>query len=839
MGEVIDHLHRFAAAPAVFTADAILSYRDLADRVATAADTIGGERRLVMLPGRNDIATLTAYLAALDGGHVVMPVPADGDHAAVVATYDPDAVVVAGRFELRRRHSAHRPHPDLRLLLSTSGSTGSAKMVRLSRQNLIANAAAIAEYLDIRASDRAATTLPMSYCYGLSVVHSHLLRGGGLILTELSVVDDDFWQVFTAAGGTTFPGVPYTFELLERIGFDGSATPRLRYLTQAGGRLPADRVQRWAEVGERHGWQLVVMYGATEATARMAYLPPELARRRPQAIGRPIPGGRFRLAPLPDWPADTGELVYAGPNVMMGYADGPADLASGRLVDELRTGDIARRGDDGLYEIVGRANRFAKLFGLRVDLQRVENALAAHGMPALCAGTDDALCVAVAGECDTGAVRETAARVAGVPAAAVLVAPVPDLPRLPSGKPDYPRVAALAAAAPAAAAAPSDDIAELFAEVLHLPRAVVTPGSTFVALGGNSLSYVAMSVRLERLLGALPTDWPRLPVSDLQRHRRPRSRFRTSCETSVVLRAAAIVLIVVSHAELAEVWGGAHILLGVAGYNFGRFCLTPLPRRSRLRHLRATIGWIAGPAVAWVAVALVVTDDYQLSNLLLANKFLGPHDSMTAGRLWFVEVLVWTLLLLAAVLWMPVADRWERRRPFGFALVALAVAVALRYDVLGLHLGYGAWFTMLAGWFFAVGWAASKATSHWQRVLVSAVLLTCLVGYFDELQRAVIVGAGLLLLIWVPAIRCPAGVAVVAGALAEASLYTYLTHFQVYALFDGHPLPGVLTSLVVGVSVTYLVTMIRRWWRRHRPAPPLTSEDRGSTVPARSGRSAG
>jgi acyl-CoA synthetase (AMP-forming)/AMP-acid ligase II len=187
----------------------------------------------------------------------------------------------------------------------------------LSHTNLITNAAAIGDYLDIRETDRAATTLPMSYCYGLSVIHSHLLRGAGLILTDHSVVDDQFWTLFRRHRGTTFAGVPYTFELLERIGFDTMDLPHLRYLTQAGGRLSPERVRRFAELGQRRGWQLFVMYGATEATARMAYLPPELAATRPTAIGRPIPGGSFSLEPVDDWDDDpeVGELVYRGPNV--------------------------------------------------------------------------------------------------------------------------------------------------------------------------------------------------------------------------------------------------------------------------------------------------------------------------------------------------------------------------------------------------------------------------------------------------------------------------------------------------------------------------------------------
>jgi len=114
----------------------------------------------------------------------------------------------------------------------------------------------------------------------------------------------------------------------------------------------------------------------------------------------------------------------------------------------------------------------------------------------------------------------------------------------------------------------------------------------------------------------------------------------------------------------------------------------------------------------WVAIALLITDGYAPTNLLLANKFLGPHDSMTAGRLWFVEVLVWILVALAVLCWLPTLDRLERRQPFVFAVAFLAAGLALRYDILGLHLGSDAWYTVLAFWFFAVSWAAAKASTH-------------------------------------------------------------------------------------------------------------------------------
>lgn len=798
MKHVAAHLRAHGERPAVHTADQTLSYRQLADRVDCATAEFAGDRKLILLETHNDIATLVHYLGAVAGGHVVLPVPPGSDHADLLATYRPDIVIDADG--VRRRGAQHHDlHPDLALLLSTSGSTGSPKLVRLSAANLLANAESIAEYLEISDTDCAATTLPMSYCYGLSVIHSHLLRGAALILTDLSVIDDAFWALFGRHQGTSFAGVPYTFDLLDRIGFDTMSLPHLRYITQAGGRLEPARVRQFAALGQRRGWQLFVMYGATEATARMAYLPQELAATRAEAIGRPIPGGHLWID-APD--GEIGELVYQGPNVMMGYARDAADLSAAAGNDELRTGDLARRGDDGLFEVVGRANRFAKLFGLRIDLQRVESALRERGIAALCTDDDDTLVTATTHDAQT--VRGAVTEITGLPAGSVRAVTVDELPMLSSGKPDYPAVRALRPE-PAAATA----LRGVFADVLHLDPDHIDPGASFVDLGGNSLSYVTMSVRIERVLHELPPDWHRLPLRDLEQLTIRKRRWTSTLETSVALRALAIVLIVGSHAELFEMWGGAHILLGVAGYNFGRFCLTSVPRRDRIRHLRSTIAWIGLPAIAWVAITMTFSDDYQWSNLLLANKIFGPFDSMTAGRLWFIEVLVWILVLLTVLLWVPAVDRLERRRPFGFALVFLAAGVALRYDAPGPDMGEDAWFSMLAFWFFAVGWAVAKSSSAWQRAAITALLAVGLYGYFGDHVREALVFAGIAVMIWLPSIRCPVLLTGAVAALADASLYIYLTHFQIYPLFGEHRLLGVLAALAFGVVLAQVMTRLR------------------------------
>ena len=286
--------------------------------------------------------------------------------------------------------------------------------MRLSWDNLRSNAEAIAASLAIRATDRAVTSLPVHYCYGLSVVHSHLVAGASVVLTDLSVADPCFWDLAREARVTTLAGVPHSFELLDRVGFAEMDLPHLRTVTQAGGRLDPQHVVELAALGTRRGFDLVVMYGATEATARMAYLPPDLAASHPGAVGIPVEGGHVDLV--------DGEVVYSGPNVMLGYAERPEHLALGRTVDRLHTGDLGRWTADGLLEVTGRRSRIAKVLGHRVDLDHVERGLRAEGRDVRCVDGGDHLVVwvaatAAAAEDGADAARRRHSRRAGTDAA--------------------------------------------------------------------------------------------------------------------------------------------------------------------------------------------------------------------------------------------------------------------------------------------------------------------------------------------------------------------------------------------------------------------------------------
>lgn len=819
---VVGALETFASSVALHVpGGAALTYGDLGRRVKDVAESFGTGRRLVLLEAGNDVASIVAYLAALKAGCPLL-LAGGGDHAVenLTATYDPDVVVTTAGANASVRHrrspvapSPHRLHPDLALMLSTSGSTGSPKVVRLSSANLDSNAESIASYLGLASDDRAMTSLPMNYCYGLSVINSHVVRGASIVVSDRSVVEAQFWDDFRAAGATSFAGVPYTFDVLDRIGFDDMVLPRLRHVTQAGGRMPPATVRRYASLGAERGWRLFVMYGQTEATARMAYLPPEHVIAHPRSIGVAIPGGRFDLTPVDDHEDDAvGELVYEGPNVMLGYAEGPGDLALGRTTTVLHTGDLARRDEGGLYEIVGRRSRFLKLFGLRLDLDRIEHALAEAGHAAACAGDDSHLVIAFTGPSGPEEIVAFVARRFNLPANRVSVRRFESLPRLANGKVDHAAIAGARTdgSATAGAAVAGTDVRALFADVF--PGRPIALDATFVGLGGDSLSYVEMSIRLEEALGHLPQDWPSLSVRELSpaavanpdtSHPRSRRSRWHSVETSVVVRAAAVVSVVAGHAGLVRVRGGAHVLLMVAGFNFARFQLAGARARAGRPRLGATIGRIAIPTVAWTAVLLAATDDYGGANLALVNSQIGEPFWDQRWRYWYVEAIVSILALSAVVLAVAPLRRLERADPFRFALgwfiAALGVRIAL-FDLGTLTRVTHRPQTVV--WIFALGWLAAVAGTAGRRLTVGVLALATVPGFFVNEARTLMVVGAIALVLWIPMVRVPAALRSPVRLLASASLYIYLFHWQVYpAVLAGFPpAVAVAASLAVGVA---------------------------------------
>ncbi|MBO4687291.1 MAG: AMP-binding protein [Clostridiales bacterium] len=393
-----------------------LTYRQLLLEGKRLADTIES-RSLVFILCKNEIGSILGYVSFLNAG-IVPALLSSGIEAGLLHNllnvYQPkylwvpqeqadlfsDTEVVYSAYEyclLKTQFQIeHQLYPDLALLLTTSGSTGSFKFVRQSYGNILSNAESIAQYLHIDASERPITTLPMNYTYGLSIINSHLLKGATILVTDKSIMQKEFWTFFKEQQATSIGGVPYTYEMLDRLRFFRMQLPSLKTMTQAGGKLSVNLHEKFAKYAIETGRNFVVMYGQCEATARMAYLPPEKALEYCGSMGIAIPGGILHLIDENGkeitQPHVTGELVYEGPNVTLGYAQCAADLSKG---DEwhgiLETGDMAQVDENGYYYIVGRKKRFLKIFGNRVNLDEIDQMVKCqfNNVDFACGGVDD------------------------------------------------------------------------------------------------------------------------------------------------------------------------------------------------------------------------------------------------------------------------------------------------------------------------------------------------------------------------------------------------------------------------------------------------------------------
>lgn len=333
-------------------------------------------------------------------------------------------------------------HPDILLCLTTSGTTGSPKLVKLTEENLRSNAESIAEYLKITEKERAITSLPMYYSFGMSVINSHLIKGATLLLTDKAVIQREFLNFLKEGKATSIAGVPYTYEMLRRLRFLKMDLPDLKTMIQAGGKLNANIVKEYVETAKANGKKFIVMYGQTEAAPRMSYLPFDKALEKYASIGIAIPGGKLSVRDVNDQeitnPDTDGELIYEGPNVCMGYAECIEDLSKG---DEnhrvLHTGDVARFDIDGYFYITGRMKRFVKVWGNRCNLDATEQLVKAITTSCACVGVDDKITIFVTTEGLEDKIKNYLADKTGLNIRAFDVKVVDDIPTLASGKLDY------------------------------------------------------------------------------------------------------------------------------------------------------------------------------------------------------------------------------------------------------------------------------------------------------------------------------------------------------------------------------------------------------------------
>lgn len=440
-----------------------LTYEQLSSEAEALAAVIE-KRTLVFSLCRNEIGSVLGYVGFINNGIVPVLLNSHLEEnllSNLLTTYEPSYLWVPkdqveqftdtevkyekyGYSLLKTAYKKEYPlYEELGLLLTTSGSTGSPKFVRQSYANVLDNAQSIVKYLEIDSSERTITTLPMNYTYGLSIINSHLLVGATILVTEKGIMQKEFWAFFKEAEATSFGGVPYTYEMLDRLRFYRMQLPTLRTMTQAGGKILPELHEKFAKYAEEQGKKFVVMYGQCEATARMGYLPPEKAVEKKGSMGVAIPGGKFHLIDVDGKdikdPYITGELVYEGKNVTLGYAECGEDLIKG---DErngiLETGDMAQFDEDGYYYIVGRKKRFLKIYGNRVNLDEIDRMVKSEfDIEMASSGVDDHMYIFVTDSGFSELVREFVINKTRLNPAAFKVIVIDEIPKNDAGKTLY------------------------------------------------------------------------------------------------------------------------------------------------------------------------------------------------------------------------------------------------------------------------------------------------------------------------------------------------------------------------------------------------------------------
>lgn len=554
---LFSELERFANNTALIDENnCALNYAELAAQADELCAPLYKNRGLVALEAANELPSILMLIGACRAGCPILLIgPNDLETKTNLRDdYSPDYEFIkkGASWVLNSRQviNDHDLHPELALMLSTSGSTGSSKQVRLSHENLQSNAESIVEYLSIQADDRAITVLPYNYSFGLSIITSHLACGASIALTEKSVLDDGFWEEFQKKEATSFSGVPRTYEILARNDFLEKQIPNLKTFTQAGGRLQPELVKKLSHYAIQRNAKFFVMYGQTEASPRISYLPPNLASENPDCIGIPVPGGKLSLLDEHGQPITTtdkaGELEFTGPNVMMGYALSRKDLHKNKDVHELRTGDIAVRKENGLYKIVGRASRFVKIVGLRLSLDDIESNLKSDGISCMVSGDDECIII---GSDDTSIsnrrIEKKLLSLYKIPSNTLKVILLKTLPTLPTGKPDYRSL--LQKHKPK----PSNKPATLKVRFENLlGRNDLGDSETFLTAGGDSLSYVEASIAVEHAYGRLVPNWEKVPFKELFSLNLKHDNVATNSQFDSILvaRAIAIALAMTSHA---------------------------------------------------------------------------------------------------------------------------------------------------------------------------------------------------------------------------------------------------------------------------------------------------
>lgn len=438
-----------------------LTYGELSELMAAVGINVE-PRSLIFNLCRNTVGSMVGYLSFVEQGAVPVTLSAKIDDELLIDllnTYTPAYVWCPAEEEkrfsyqkiyecygyilLKTDNEIYPLNEKLQLCMTTSGSTGSPKLVRYKKGNLESNAKNVAIAFGWTEKERSICDLGMHYTMGLNVINSHLYVGATVLLTTYNLMSGDFWDYIKKERGTNFTGVPFSYDILYRLHFERMDLPHLQTLSQGGGKLTDTRFIQLAKYAQKTGKRFIPSFGTTETSARMACLPADLALTKIGSIGRAIPEGELFLVDekgeVLTEPVAEGEMCYKGPNVTMGYAVCKADLIKGdEFNGEYHTGDLARRDEDGCYYVTGRMSRFLKLLSYRVSLDQSERLIQQEfGIDCACSGTDQRMNIYITDKSKKSAVLEYISAKTKLYKTLFKIFVVPEIIRNDSGKVRY------------------------------------------------------------------------------------------------------------------------------------------------------------------------------------------------------------------------------------------------------------------------------------------------------------------------------------------------------------------------------------------------------------------
>lgn len=779
---------------------------------------------------------------------------------------------------------------DLVGILYTSGSTGESKGVMLSHRNFVARAKCVSEYLDLNADDRILHLPHYSFGFGLDQLFNGFYAGACGVLHNY-VTPQALMKVLLEQRITGIAGVPTAMAALTALDWPLEIREHLRYIAIAGGRMPEGATRALRCLAPEAG--IFLMYGQTE-TLRSTFLAPGEVDRHPNSIGRAISVAKIHVVradgTLCD-PDEPGELVQTGDTVALGYWNDPqrtaqifrpAPAASAPGTEPaiaVWSGDIVTYDEDGRLYYVGRQDDLIKTSGYRVSPSEIEDVLHASGL------VEAAAVVGVKhSELDQVVVAFVTTRgqekldrdglfaycrqqLPGymLPYQIVHRDALPlnanskidrrrlvseygeqvhdtvlERPRAQLEKPSAEKADLMSRALEflGVRRRRSASVGEIFASAFNLRS--VDDQKSFSSLGGDSLSYVDVSIALEDFIGHLPENWENMSIQELEQIPRSNSAS-TTIAPDVLLRAITILGVVAVHNRYSNLTGAPSLLFVLSGWSFARFAWTGDPAQVR-QSIFGTMMKVVIPTMLLMLMFFLGDGIIHWSTLFFYDNLVSAASPLFWEGSWFVQVLFQILLFMGILACIPGVAPLGEKHSYAFGIVLTIGGFLLHYVIAKtVHspiLTFGN-LPQYFLWQFALGWLILHSKTQIQRLITLLILFGCLgalTTIYDMTSDYVLsyhapywLLIGTLLLLWMPSVPLPRIMAAPIVTIAKSTLFIYLFHWPINVVafrwlgIHGGPL-GVIVGVAGGLAVWALYETVIKLFRSMRGVKQQTAD---------------